>query len=89
MFIQGPKVGGEVHRDPRVALHPSLDRGVFVGEIVVDHDVQCKLEPGVGLGDEFEEVQELPAGMPLVAGVGHLPVRTSRAANRLVVPWRR
>jgi hypothetical protein len=40
-----------MHGDPRVALQPVVDLGVFVGGAVVTDDVQ--LLPGVGLGDLF------------------------------------
>ena len=59
-----------MHADPWVSLQPGLDLGVFVGGVVVGHDVQ--LDPGVGLGDLLEEGQELGVGVPLVAGIGDL-----------------
>ena len=72
-----------MHGNPRVGLQPRLDLGMFVGSVVVGHDVQ--LDPGVGLGDQFEEGQELRVGVPLVAGVGVVAGATSNAAKRLVV----
>jgi hypothetical protein len=43
----------------------------------------------MGFGDQLEERQELVVGVTGVAGVGgELPVATSSAANRMVVPLR-
>jgi hypothetical protein len=43
----------------------------------------------MGLGDRFEKGQEFDVGVRRVAGIGgDLPVATSSAANRLVVPCR-
>jgi hypothetical protein len=39
MFSQDPLVGGEAQRDLRVACQPGVDRGVFVGAVVVTHQV--------------------------------------------------
>ena len=64
----GPGCGREVHGDPRVAGQPGFRVGVLVCGVVVGDDVQFHLR--VGLGDEFEEVQEFSVGMPVVAGVG-------------------
>jgi len=61
--------GGEVHGDPRILGEPVLDLGVFVGGVVVGDHVQA--DPGVGLGHQLEEVQELGVGVPVIAGVGH------------------
>jgi len=41
---------------------------MFVGGVVVDHDVQ--LATRMGLRDVFEETQELLVPVPRVAGVG-------------------
>jgi hypothetical protein len=70
MFSQDPLVGMKCRGDPRVAGQPGLDRGMFVGGVVVAHEVQLRL--GAGLGDLFEEAQELLVAMPGVAGVGDL-----------------
>lgn len=51
---------GQVHVDPRVGRQPGLDPGVFVGGVVVHHQVQ--LAVGVGAGDVPQEGQELCAG---------------------------
>ena len=53
-----------------LASSQALTLGCFVGGVVIGHDVQ--LDPGVGLGHELEEVQELRVGVPLVAGIGDL-----------------
>ena len=54
--------------DSSVLVQPGLDFGVFVGGVVVADDAQP--HPGVCLGDEFEEGQELDMGVARVAGVG-------------------
>jgi len=46
---------------------PGVHVVVAVGAVVVADDVQ--LHPGVGLGDLFEEGQELFVGVSLIAGV--------------------
>lgn len=70
MFIQDPDVGVKCIVIRGLRSSQALTLGCFVGGVVVGHDVQ--LDPGVGLGDEFEEVQELGVGVSLVAGVGDL-----------------
>jgi len=57
-----------MQRDAGVLGQPPLHVGVLVGGVAVAHDVE--FAPGVGLGDELEERQELGVGVPLVAGVG-------------------
>ena len=42
----GARGWGEVHGDPGVACQPSLDRRVFVGRVVVAHDVQLATRVG-------------------------------------------
>ena len=46
---------------------------MLVRAVVVADDVQ--LDARVGLRDEFEEVQELDVGVPVVAAVGDLAGR--------------
>ena len=71
---------------PPVAAQPGAHRGVFVAGVVVDHHVQ--LPARIGGGDLLEERQELLVAVAVGAGVGDLPVATSSAANRVVVPRR-
>ena len=71
---------------PRMLGQPGLDRGVGVGTVVVQHHMQ--LPARVGLGDEFEEGEELAVAVLLEARSTTLPVATSNAANRVVVPCR-
>ena len=61
--------------DPLVfrQLKPFADLGVLVRAVVVQDDVQVRAR--VGGGDLLQELQELP-------------VATSRAANKVVVPLR-
>jgi len=57
-----------VQLDPSVLGQPGLHIWVLVrGVVVADH---VQLPAGVGPGDEFEEVQELGVGVPVVAPVG-------------------
>ena len=72
--------------DSGILGQPLPDLVVFVGVVVVQHDVQ--LAAGVGLGDLLQEVEELGLAVPLVARSATLPVATSNAANRVVVPCR-
>ena len=63
-----------------------LNGRVFVGGVVVGHDVQR--HPRIGLGDLFEERQVLGVGVARVAGVGDLPGRHLQGREQVVVPWR-
>jgi hypothetical protein len=67
----GSRGRGEVHGDPGVLCQPGGHPRVFVGGVVVGHDVQR--HPWVGLGDLFEAAQELIGSVPQVAGVGDHP----------------
>lgn len=62
-----------MQRDPRVLRQPAVDVVVFVGVVVVEHDVQSPAR--VGARDELEEVQELGLAVPVIAAVGDLPGR--------------
>ena len=62
-----------MHPHSRVLGQPGLNGRVFVGGVVVGHHVQR--HPRIGLGDLFEERQELGVGVARVAGVGDLPGR--------------
>ena len=53
---------------------PALDAGVLVDAVVVDDEVDVEVRGHVGV-DVLEEAQELLVAM-------------SRAAKRVVVPWR-
>ena len=66
----GPGRGREVQGDPGVPGQPGPHVGVGVGAVVVADDVQR--HPRVGLGDLFEEGQELLVAVLGVAGAGHL-----------------
>jgi hypothetical protein len=48
-----------------------------------------QLPAWMGAGDLPEEGQELGVAVPSKAAVGDLAGGTSRAANSVVVPWRR
>ena len=75
--------------DPLVfrQLKPFADLGVLVRAVVVQDDVQVRAR--VGGGDLLQELQELL--VPVAGGAASaliLPVATSRAANKVVVPFR-
>ena len=53
---------------------PDVDRGVLVGGVVANDHVQ--LPAGVGAGDLTENGRGLLMAVPLMAGVGHVPVCT-------------
>jgi hypothetical protein len=57
-----------VQRDPLVVGEPGFHGRVFVGAVVVAHDVQGRA--GVGAGDLFEEGEELGMGVPVAAVLG-------------------
>ena len=71
-----------------VPLHPSIDFGVLVGAVVVQD--QMDLQPVGDLAvDGVEELDELGVAVPRQAlADARVPVSTSRAANRVVVPLR-
>jgi hypothetical protein len=62
---------GEVHDHPRVGGQPLSDLVVFVGRVVVHHQVQ--LAGGVGPRDLFEEGQKLLVPVPWLDRGGDLP----------------
>ena len=72
--------------DARVPLQPGADLGVLVAAVVVAHGVEFLAR--VGLGDLFEEPQELLVPMPRLCQCVTLPVAISSAANSVVVPCR-
>lgn len=73
---------------PRVGREPVADLDPFVGGVVVHAQVQLAL--GVGAGDLLAKGQELLVSVcQLTRRAVTLPVAISKAANRVVVPWRR
>jgi hypothetical protein len=87
-YVQpGSTGGGEVQRDPRVALQPGAHRGVGAGAVVATDDVQ--LLARACRGDLLGELEELLMAVPGIADVGDLPVATFSAANSVLVPCRR
>ena len=60
---------------------------MLVGAVVVDDQVDVEILRD-GLPDLAEEAEELLVPVARLALGQHLPVAKSRAANRLVVPWR-
>ena len=66
---------------------PSSDLGMLVGGIVVGDEMDVERFGDVGI-DVAEEGKELLGTMALFALGQDVPVAMSRAANRVVVPWR-
>ncbi len=69
-FSQLPDVGVKCSVTRGLRASQLTTAGVFVGAVVVAHDVQ--LAARVGLGDLLEELEELAVAVVLVAGVGDL-----------------
>src|SRR4051794_16304555 len=61
---------GEVHVHALVGLEPAADLDALVRGVVVHHQVQFTL--GIGLGDLFEEAQELLMPVPRLTGRGEV-----------------
>ena len=56
--------------DPRVRGQPGVDFRVFVGRVVVHHQVQLRF--GIGTGQVLEEGQELLVAVPVFTQPVHL-----------------
>ena len=82
----GSRGGREVEREALVRRQRRLDIGGLVGRDVVEDDVHAA--PGVTPRYEAQEGQEVGAVWRSAVSIVTLPVPTSSAANRLVVPWR-
>ena len=76
----------EVDVEARVALEPGFDRGVLVGGVVVDDQVQIERLGRFAI--DGAQICRLPVTMPGHAFADDPPVATSSAANKVVVPWR-
>ena len=83
----GGRCGREVEVEAGVALEPSLDLGVLVRCVVVDDEMQIEQFGGVAV-DGAQEAQEFLMAWRLMLSPMTLPVATSSAANKVVVPWR-
>ena len=87
-LVEPGGVGGrEVNVEARTACEPSSDLGMLVGGVVVDDQMDVELGWHVGL-DVPQEGQELLMPVAWLALGDDRAVGTSRAANRVVVPWR-
>jgi hypothetical protein len=75
---------GEVQLEAEIGGEPLLHRGMLVGAVVVADQVQ--LATGVAPGHRLTKGDELDVGMTLETASLTLPLATSSAANRLVVP---
>ena len=86
--IQPTRTGGhEMANEARMAFQPSPDVGMLVRAVVVHDQMQRDLS-GELLVQPPEKAQELLVPMPLMALSDHRPLKTSRAANKVVVPLR-
>ena len=72
-FSHDPEVGVKCIRTRGCLGQPSLNGRVFVGGVVVGHNMQR--HPRIGLGDLFEERQELGVVSSRMAPVGDLAGR--------------
>ena len=78
---------GEVQMEARMGGEPVLDRRMLVGPVVVADQVQ--FQPRVAFGQRLQKGDELERGDDAGSSAPWtLPLATSSAANRLVVPWR-
>ena len=77
----------EVEMVARVFGQPAMDQRRLVRADVVEDDVDLETGRHARL-DRVEKGPELDRPVTPVALADHRPVATSRAANRLVVPWR-
>jgi hypothetical protein len=66
---------------------PLHNFGVLVGGIIVEHGMD-RLAGGNGAFDGVEELDEVLVGVLGMQRPMTVPCRTSRAANRVVVPLR-
>ena len=56
---------GEVHVEPRVALEPVLDLGLFVGRVVIRDQVQVEMR-GHGLVEQAQKLEPFLMTMPFL-----------------------
>ena len=78
--------GGEMELEARVVGQPLLHDGVLVGAVVIEHEVN--LDVGVALGDHLENARNSWWRCRAYTRPVTVPVATSKAANRVAVPWR-
>lgn len=76
-----------VQMEARMARQPRPHFRMLVGRVVVDDQIQIELG-GNRRVDVSQKAQELLMPVPRLALREHLPLATSSAANRVVVPWR-
>ena len=85
----GPGAGsrGEVEGEARMPRQPSGDLWVLMGGVVVEHHVDRFVGRHLTF-DGIEKADELLMRWRCIQRPMTLPSRMSRAANRVVVPWR-
>ena len=85
----GPGAGsrGEVEGEASMPLQPSRHLGMLVSSVVVEHDVDRFVGRHLAL-DGIEKADEFLMPVRCMQRPMILPSRISRAANRVVVPWR-
>jgi hypothetical protein len=66
---------------------PCAHFGMLVGSVVVDDQVHSQMG-GNGTVNALQKGQKLLVAVPGLQSVNTVPVATSRAANKVVVPWR-
>lgn len=66
---------------------PRFDCRVLMGGVIVGDQVEGE-RLGPAAVDRPQETQPFLVAMPLHALPDHLPLATSSAANKVVVPWR-
>jgi hypothetical protein len=76
---------GEVHVEPPMPLEPLPNLGVLVGGVVVGNQMHVEVLRRLGI-DPTQELEPLLMPVSGNALADHLPVATSRAANRVVMP---
>ena len=83
----GTRRRGEVEGEARMAGEPGAHPGVLVGGIIVEHHMNRLVGCHLAL-DGIEKADEFLMPVRCMQRPMILPSRISRAANRVVVPWR-
>src|ERR1700730_13118398 len=83
----GARRRGEVEGDAGMACEPAAHLGVLVGSIVVEDHMDGLVGRHVAR-DGIEKADKFLVPVALHAAADDLAFEISRAANRVVVPWR-
>ena len=85
-LVQPGGIGrGVVQVKARMTREPGFDSGMLVRAVVIDDQVHVEI-PGNFALDVTQESEELLMSVARLALGNHLPLATSRAANKVVVP---